>query len=153
MNGPVVNLDQLDFTRDLSHGDKFEARIAPIGIRLGALKLGYNVTAVPPGKRAFPFHNHHANEEMFFVLEGEGQVESRTLERPYTIVGRDPGVDLPLVHPLIKSRQAYLQVIAGRLFCIDLGGRLRVVWEGAPGRPNRRQTHRRRRPSARRGRR
>ena len=55
MNGPVINLDQLEFTRDLSHGDKFEARIAPIGTKLGALKLGYNVTAVPPGKRAFPY--------------------------------------------------------------------------------------------------
>ncbi|MGH8630647.1 MAG: cupin domain-containing protein, partial [Burkholderiales bacterium] len=26
----------------------------------------------PPGKRAFPFHSDHANEEMFFILEGGG---------------------------------------------------------------------------------
>lgn len=41
---------------------------------LGAQKLGYSVTAVPPGKRALPFHNHRISEEMFFVLEDEGEV-------------------------------------------------------------------------------
>jgi len=30
-----------------------------------AQKLGYNVTVVPPGKRAFPFRHHRANAEMF----------------------------------------------------------------------------------------
>lgn len=68
----IVHLDELQFTRDTSHGDKFEAKLAPVGALLGARKLGYNVTSVPPSKRAFPFHNHHANEEMFFILEGEG---------------------------------------------------------------------------------
>jgi len=29
---------------------------------------------VPPGKRAFPFHNHRINEEMFFVIEGTGDI-------------------------------------------------------------------------------
>ena len=27
-----------------------------------------------PGKRAFPFHNHQVNEEMFFVIAGSGEV-------------------------------------------------------------------------------
>ena len=53
---------------------KFECKMFPIGARLGAQKLGYNITAVPPGKRAFPFHNHRVNEEMFFILEGSGEV-------------------------------------------------------------------------------
>jgi uncharacterized cupin superfamily protein len=49
-------------------------RIGFIGPAVGAEKLGYNITAVPPGRRAFPFHNHRVNEEMFFILEGEGSV-------------------------------------------------------------------------------
>jgi uncharacterized cupin superfamily protein len=72
VNAPILHIDDLEFTRDTRHGDKFEAKLAPVAQRLGARKLGYNVTTVAPGKRAFPFHNHHANEEMFFVLEGEG---------------------------------------------------------------------------------
>lgn len=53
---------------------RYEARMGFIGPLVGAQKLGYNITAVPPGKSAFPFHNHHSNEEMFFVLQGTGEV-------------------------------------------------------------------------------
>jgi uncharacterized cupin superfamily protein len=54
--------------------ERFDARTGQIATRIGASKLGYNITAVPPGKRAFPFHNHRVNEEMFFILEGSGSV-------------------------------------------------------------------------------
>ena len=114
MKGPVINLDQLEFTRDLSHGDKFEARIAPIGTTLGALKLGYNVTAVPPGKRAFPFHNHHANEEMFFVLEGEGKLRFGTAEYPLRkgdFVGAPCGGP-DVAHQIINTGPTELRYIA-----------------------------------------
>lgn len=63
--------------------ERYDARMGMIAPHLGAQKLGYNVTAVPPGKRAFPFHNHHVNEEMFFVLEGAGEV--RIGENTYPI--------------------------------------------------------------------
>lgn len=82
MTAPIIHLDELEFTRDMRHGDKFEAKLAPVSPRVGARKLGYNVTTVPPGKRAFPFHNHHANEEMFFVLEGEGMLRFGAGEYP-----------------------------------------------------------------------
>ncbi|OIO54276.1 MAG: cupin [Alphaproteobacteria bacterium CG_4_10_14_0_2_um_filter_63_37] len=62
---------------------RFDAQIGMIGPKVGAQKLGYNITAVPPGKRAFPLHNHHVNEEMFFVLQGCGEV--RMGEQTYPI--------------------------------------------------------------------
>lgn len=52
----------------------FDARMGQLSSLLGAQKLGYNITAVPPGMAAFPFHNHRVNEEMFFVLQGTGEV-------------------------------------------------------------------------------
>ena len=82
MNPPIVNLDQLAATRDLRHGEKFDATLAPVGAVLGARKLGYNGTTVAPGKRAFPFHNHHVNEELFFVLDGEGTLRYGAEEFP-----------------------------------------------------------------------
>lgn len=54
--------------------NKFDAQTGAIGSKLGASKLGYNLTVVPPGKSAFPLHNHHVNEELFIVLEGTGQL-------------------------------------------------------------------------------
>jgi uncharacterized cupin superfamily protein len=69
---PIVNLDAISFERKIEHGERFGAVVAPVGARIGARKLGYNVTRVAPGKRAFPFHSHHVGEEMFFILEGQG---------------------------------------------------------------------------------
>ena len=53
-------------------GDAFEARLGAIGVHLGAQKLGYRLTIVPPGKKAWPYHNHYVNEEMFVILDGSG---------------------------------------------------------------------------------
>lgn len=79
MKKPVINLDQLLATpiseRVPNPPEKYQgAAIAPISPLLGAQKLGYNLTIVPPGKCAFPAHNHFGNEEMFLILEGEGEL-------------------------------------------------------------------------------
>jgi len=77
----VVNLDDVEFharpermTPQGSAAGKFDVRTAHLGQLLGARKLGYNVSAVPPGRAAFPFHSHRVNEEMFLVLSGTGEV-------------------------------------------------------------------------------
>lgn len=53
-------------------GSKFESNSVRIGPLLGAKDLGYSYDVVPPGKSSCPFHSHRAEEEMFFVVEGEG---------------------------------------------------------------------------------
>ena len=52
MSRPIANINRIQFLREIHHGDKFEAKLAPVSLGLGATKLGYNVTALPPGKRA-----------------------------------------------------------------------------------------------------
>lgn len=68
---PIVNLDQLDYDTP-DRPAAFAARLAPVAARIDARQLGYRVTELAPGARAWPFHSHFANEEMFFVLEGTG---------------------------------------------------------------------------------
>jgi uncharacterized cupin superfamily protein len=70
---PILNIDELKY-EPWGHGEKFAAKIGRVGLRIGAQKLGYNVTVIPPGKRAYPAHAHRANEEMFLVLEGSGEL-------------------------------------------------------------------------------
>ena len=77
MTGPIVNIDDIEY-HDWAHGDRFEAKLGDISSRIGAEKLGYNLTVLMPGKRAFPFHNHRVNEEMFFILEGSGELRIGT---------------------------------------------------------------------------
>jgi uncharacterized cupin superfamily protein len=70
---PFVNLDEIELTAQQPQNPEagFEARIAPIAAPLGATKLGCRLTVVPPGKKAFPHHVHHVNDELFVILGGE----------------------------------------------------------------------------------
>ncbi len=81
MSKPILNVEDVEyaprpagFAAKGAAADRFDARTGQVGTRIGAVKLGYNITAVPPGKAAFPFHSHHVNEEMFFVLQGTGEL-------------------------------------------------------------------------------
>ncbi len=73
MAKPVLNIDDADLFDFGSPGGKFAAKLGRMGPALGAEKLGAMLTIVEPGKRAFPFHVHHAIEEMFYIIEGEGE--------------------------------------------------------------------------------
>lgn len=67
----VMNLDELEL-EPFSKGETFACNAVRIGPLLGAKDLGYSYDVVPPGKRSCPFHSHRAEEEMFFVVKGEG---------------------------------------------------------------------------------
>jgi uncharacterized cupin superfamily protein len=114
MNEPrIVNLDQLTESTRRSFGEKYESRHFPIGTALGARKLGYNVTELPPGKAAFPYHFHHVNEELFLVLEGTGTLRSPGGERPIRsgdLVCCPPGADS--AHQILNTGSEPLRYLA-----------------------------------------
>jgi uncharacterized cupin superfamily protein len=68
---PVLSLEDAP-TLSGSSGDQFCFTLYELSATLGAQQIGASVTKVPPGKAAFPFHHHRANEEHFFVLQGRG---------------------------------------------------------------------------------
>lgn len=72
--GPVLNVaDASGFEMKPEGGTgRFGAMLHQIGQAIGTEMIGVNYIVVEPGKRAFPFHNHLANEELFVVLEGSG---------------------------------------------------------------------------------
>src|SRR5690242_3195816 len=92
----------------------FEARVGMIGPRIGAQKLGYNLTVLAPGKRAYPFHAHRVNEEMFFVVSGSGEV--RIGKERYPIKAGDviacPPGGAELAHQIVNTSQAELRYLA-----------------------------------------
>ena len=67
----VVNVDEVALER-FEQGGRFASDGARLGPLVGAKDLGYSYDVVPPGKCACPFHSHRAEEEMFFVVRGEG---------------------------------------------------------------------------------
>ena len=69
----------------------YDLKMALISAGMGAKLLGYNVTAVAAGKCAFPFHSHRVNEEMFFVVSGNGEIrpQDEAQKKLFRFVSRD----------------------------------------------------------------
>jgi uncharacterized cupin superfamily protein len=81
MSNPIINIEDLEYS-EFGKGDQFSARRARVSANIGATKLGYSVIRLAPGKRAWPYHSHYVNEEMFYVLEGEGTLRHAGKEFP-----------------------------------------------------------------------
>jgi uncharacterized cupin superfamily protein len=50
----------------------YETLSARLGTDTAAKHLGASIDIVAAGKRSCPYHFHHAQEEMFVILEGDG---------------------------------------------------------------------------------
>ena len=121
MHRPVVNLDEVELhslpsehAPSDSAAERFAPRIGALGRQLGALKLGYNLIALAPGKRAFPFHSHHVNEEMFFVVAGQGEIRiggDRHVLRAGDVVACPSGGP-ETAHQIVNTGQVELRYIA-----------------------------------------
>lgn len=121
MHKPIINIEEVElFPRPAAFAatgpaaQRFDARMGMISPVIGAQKLGYNITEVPPGKRAFPFHNHRVNEEMFFIIEGQGEI--RIGAQTYPIRAGDfiscPAGGPELAHQIINTGTAPLKYLA-----------------------------------------
>ncbi|PMY32521.1 cupin [Pseudomonas sp. GW456-L14] len=117
----ILNLDQADLQplpEALSPtgetAGRYVQRIARIGQQLGAQKLGYRLIALGPGMRASPFHNHRVNEEMFYIVAGEGEIRlgaERFAIRAGDVIACPPG-DMDSAHQIINTSQGELRYLA-----------------------------------------
>jgi uncharacterized cupin superfamily protein len=90
---------------------RFGGRSRPLGATAGAKLTGLNLVQLPPGEEGAPPHCHTAEEELFVVLHGEGELElwaspdpqqpfaggpaERHPVRPGNVVSRPPGTRVP----------------------------------------------------------
>jgi uncharacterized cupin superfamily protein len=113
---PFVNLNEIELMPQSPQKPDagFEARFAPIAAPLGATKLGCRLTVVPPGKKAFPHHVHHVNDELFVILSGEGTLRFGAEQYPVrsgdVIVCPAGGADK--AHQLINTSAGELRYLS-----------------------------------------
>jgi uncharacterized cupin superfamily protein len=110
---PIINLDEADFDMIEDNG-LFTSNSATISDLIGAQKLGYSLTLVPPGKSSCPFHSHHGEEEMFLILDGEGILrfgsETYPIRRHDVIACPTGGAEV--AHQIINTGTAPLRYFA-----------------------------------------
>jgi len=108
MSKKIINLNDLEYKRQ-THGQQFDAEFATVANHINAEKLGYRITRVPSGKRAWPLHAHHVNEEMFFILSGRGSVRMGAETFPVSegdFIAAPPNPDEP--HQIINDSDTTL---------------------------------------------
>jgi len=121
MPKPVINIDDIKMQTwpagaSLSGvtAERYEAKMGFVGALIGAQKLGYNITVIPPGKSAFPLHNHHVNEEMFFILQGTGEVRFGDATHPIRtgdFIACSPG-GKEVAHKILNTGTGELRYLA-----------------------------------------
>ena len=113
MTKPFVNLDEVQFD-DIEENGFYTSRRALFSAQIGARKLGYNLTELPPGKSQCPFHSHREEEEMFLVLEGEGELrfgEHRFKLRRHDVIACPTG-GAEVAHQIINTGNTPLRYLS-----------------------------------------
>ena len=77
VGSPVVKLSAMALTTQ-THGEAFAAHFAPVAAPSGAKQLGSRYIEIPAGKKGWPLHCHHANDELFVILTGRGTLRFGT---------------------------------------------------------------------------
>ncbi|MDH4115045.1 MAG: cupin domain-containing protein [Burkholderiaceae bacterium] len=113
MSKPFVNLKDVQFD-DVEENGYYTSRRALFSAGIGARKLGYNLTVLPPGKAQCPFHSHRAEEEMFLILEGEGELRfgaERYRIRKHDVIACPTGGP-QVAHQIINTGSSELRYLA-----------------------------------------
>jgi uncharacterized cupin superfamily protein len=76
----ITNLFTVECSDEMSH-EGFRVRETQIGPGIGADLIGGSVYEIDPGKKLWPYHLHHANEEWVVVLRGRPTLRTPGGER------------------------------------------------------------------------
>jgi uncharacterized cupin superfamily protein len=141
MNKPILNLADVEFD-DVEENGFYTSRRAMFSAALGAKKLGYNLTELPPGKAQCPFHSHREEEEMFLVLEGEGELRfgaQRFALRKHDVIACPTG-GAEVAHQIINTgatplRYLSLSTQSETEVCEYPDSNKVGIWSSAPGTP------------------
>ena len=108
----VRNFNDADTQREL-RPPLYDSVCARLARGTAARKLGASVDTVAPGMRSCPYHFHHAQEEMFIVIEGSGmlRVAGELIPlRTGDIAFIPPGPEYP--HQIINTSDAPLKYLS-----------------------------------------
>jgi uncharacterized cupin superfamily protein len=67
----IRNVHEVPYT-DFIREPLYASQGSKLSMGTAAKKLGTSFDILPPGKRVCPYHLHHAQEELFVVIEGSG---------------------------------------------------------------------------------
>ena len=108
----IRNIDQVALHREY-RPPLYDSLCGSVSAGTAARKLGAGIDSLAPGQRGCPYHFHHAQEEMFVILDGQGtlRVAGALLAlRAGDVVFIPPGPDYP--HQIINTSAAPMKYLS-----------------------------------------
>ncbi len=108
----IRNFNDVPLEREV-RAPLYDTLCARLARGTAARKLGASIDTVAPGMRSCPYHSHHAQEEMFVILEGEGTLRVAGERLPLKtgdIAFIPPGPEYP--HQIINTSAAPLKYLS-----------------------------------------
>ncbi len=108
----IRNFDDVPLTR-LLREPHYDTHSVHLARGTAARKLGAAVDVLAPGKRGCPYHLHHAQEEMFIIVQGTGTLRVAGEMLPLKagdVVFIPAGPEYP--HQIINTSQAPLKFLS-----------------------------------------
>lgn len=108
----IRNFDAVPMTRMLREPG-YDAQGARLARGTAARKLGASIDVLAPGTRGCPYHLHHAQEEMFIVVEGQGTLRVAGEMLPIKsgdVIFIPAGPEYP--HQILNTSQAPLKYLS-----------------------------------------
>lgn len=132
----IVNVADLEL-HWLRNGSRFEVGLRDIDQLVGTSQIGATLHVVPAGKTAWPYHRHHGNDELFFIVSGAGTYrvgDQRLPIKAGDCIGAPAGGE---AHQIINSSNGELRYIAfanhGRADVIEYPDSGRIAVDVAHG--------------------
>ena len=143
----VVSEKELEWGES-SHGETFGYRRKSLSLPTGGEKLGCSLYEVEPGRSAWPFHYHMANEEGIYVLEGSGTLR---LGKAEVSISKGDYVTFPATrqegaHQLVNTSDSTLRYLCSSTMVepdvtvYPDSGKIGVLVGAAPGGPKEKRT-------------
>ena len=108
----IRNFNEVPLTRERRE-PLYDTACTRLADGTAAVKLGAGIDILAPGMRGCPYHLHHAQEEMFVVLEGEGTLRVAGEMLPVKagdVVFIPPGPEYP--HQFINTSGAPMKYLS-----------------------------------------
>jgi len=108
----ISNIDSVD-KKAVGNGDSFEAQVGSFTSLFNMKGLGCSVVELAPGKKAWPYHLHYGQEELFVVLDGYGTIrfnDEKHAIKPGDIIFTPPGEGT--AHQIINTSNENLKYLA-----------------------------------------
>jgi uncharacterized cupin superfamily protein len=108
----IRNVKEVPTERD-TREPLYDSHSSRLARGTAARKLGASYDVLEPGKRGCPYHFHHAQEEMFVIVEGEGTLRVAGEHLPIKagdVIFIPAGPDYP--HQIINTSTAQLRYLS-----------------------------------------